>query len=108
MGKYNLIFLEILPILIAVLLVSIFNKELELFVIGIILVGYTFFKNYESKEIYLFVLGMFVGLILELVGNFYLGQKWAEATFFTIPIWLPILWGYGFLIIRRVGNILVK
>jgi len=79
-----------------------------LILIGVCLLGYTFLHRYQKGEVYLFLLGLFFGLILELIGNFYLGQKWAEASFFTVPIWLPIFWGYGFVIIRRIGEIFVE
>jgi len=109
MNKKTLLFLrEFIPFIIMIILSFIFNTELGIFIIGLLLIAYTFMHRYDKKEIYLFLLGIFFGIILELTGNIALGQKWAEASFFKIPIWLPLFWGYGFVVIRRVGNILVK
>jgi len=98
---------EFVPFVLMLILTFIFNTEFGIFFIGIFLVFYTFWHKYDKGEIYLFFIGIFIGLILELIGNVALGQQWAEASFFRVPIWLPLFWGYGFVVIRRVGNILL-
>ena len=109
MNKKIFLFLkEFIPFLIVLILSFIFNTELGIFFMGVILVAYTFIHRYDKGELYLFLLGIFFGIILELTGNIALGQKWAEASFFKIPIWLPVFWGYGFIVIRRLGNIFIK
>lgn len=106
--KWKLFLYDFIPFLIMISLSYIFNSELGIFIIGLILVAYTLVHRYEKREIFIFIFGVIIGIILELTGNIALGQTWRESSFFKIPIWLPIFWGYGFVVIRRIGNIIVR
>ena len=107
-GKLVSFLKEFLPFLIMIILSFIFNTELGILLIGIVLIAYTFLHDYEKGEIYLFLFGIIIGLVLEMTGNLALGQRWGESSFFSIPLWLPLFWGYGFVVIRRMGNIILK
>ena len=63
-----------------------------------------FFWNSRVHEVYLFGVGTAAGLVIE-VGFRYLGyqQVWTDASLFGVPIWLPIAWGMGFVLITRLG-----
>lgn len=63
----------------------------------------------EKSEWRIFVLGSAIGFLMELMGiYFYKLQYWNEASLFGMPLWLPILWGIGFIYIRRIGNLVIK
>ncbi len=63
----------------------------------------------EKNEWEIFVLGYAVGFLMEYIGiYFYKLQYWEQAHFFGMPLWLPILWGIGFIYIRRIGNLVIK
>lgn len=108
MNKIKEIFFESIIILIAILLIFFFKSEIIITIFALSAIIITFIIKYHKKEIYVLIFGIFMGIIFELIGNILLGQIWGEASFFKIPIWLPLTWGYGFILIRRVGNILVK
>jgi hypothetical protein len=59
-------------------------------------------------EYLLFGLGVGMALVIELgLGLVARSQHWMHASFFGIPFWLPLIWGYGFVVMRRVGNFIV-
>ena len=64
----------------------------------------TWLISYHHNEWLLFVIGLLFGIFIE-VGLRYFGyqQKWKDASFFGVPYWLPIIWGFGFIIITRLG-----
>jgi hypothetical protein len=75
----------------------------------ILLTAIVFLIRYNRKEWILYVVGVLTGIILELGGDaIYKLQSWDNASFFGIPIWLPLFWGYAFILISRIGKIIVK
>jgi len=53
------------------------------------------------------ILGFILGLIIEgYMGTFSRTQYWENTFLFDIPMWLPLAWGYGFIIIYRIGKYL--
>ena len=79
-------------------------SEIELLIIFIIITGIIFWDTYYKGEAALFLVGFIMGLIIE-VGMRYIGaeQIWLHATYFAVPIWLPFVWGIGFVVITRIG-----
>ena len=62
----------------------------------------------EQGEIWLYGVGFGMGLIIEVgLGQIARTQTFTHASLFGVPFWLPLIWGYGFVIMRRVGNIIV-
>ena len=65
--------------------------------------------NRQRGEGVLFVTGLLIGLVIEVgLGFVARTQHWDYASFFGVPFWLPIMWGYGFVAMRRIGNIIVE
>jgi uncharacterized membrane protein len=71
----------------------------------IIAVTFIMFLVREHKhEPLLFFIGLVVGAIVEIgLRVFGYQQVWAQASLFGVPLWLPIAWGVGFVLITRVG-----
>lgn len=75
----------------------------------ILLLVLNFLIKYYSKEWLLFTLGTIIGFLVEIgLSRIYKMQYWDQGSFFGIPLWLPLAWGYGFFFIRRIGNLIVK
>ena len=106
--RWKLLLMEAIPFLIAVSLSYLINKELFILFLSILLVIYTFSHRYQKNEIILFILGAIIGTLIEFNSSIFLGQRWGEASLLSIPIWMPIFWGYVFVVIRRVGNIILN
>lgn len=76
--------------------------QLTLFIVTVSLI--IFLLSYNQNEVILFLVGIFFGVIIE-IGLRYFGyqQVWKDASLFGVPVWLPLVWGIGFVIITRLG-----
>lgn len=61
-----------------------------------------------KNEYKVFIVGM---VLMFLFGFIFIStgvETFTRNTLFGMPIWLPILWGYGMVAGRRVGEYLIK
>lgn len=95
-------------IMVFVILTFTRNEIVFAFVIAILLLV-NFKIKYSKNEWELFLIGCLAGFIIEVaLGKIYRLQYWQQDSLFGVPLWLPLLWGYGFVFIRRIGNLIVK
>lgn len=106
--KESLVF-QLVPLFL-VLVIFFFTQNEYAVTAGIlVLLTATFAIKYYSDEWKVLLLGIILGFTFEIAGDLiYQAQFWENASLFGIPIWLPLMWGYGFIFIRRIGNILTK
>lgn len=105
MNKTNKILMQLLPVFILLILFAFVKNEIWDAVLIIFVMLAVFKIKYYKNEIYVFIFGFLLGILLELFGSFVLKfQMWNAI--FTMPLWLPLAWGYGFVLIRRIGNII--
>lgn len=106
--KITKIFLNALPILIMVGLISIVRNDywLALICIFIILISFYLIKS-SRKDFIVFVFGLVVMIFFEYIFISTGVETFVRNSLFGImPIWLPLLWGYGFVAIKRSVEIL--
>lgn len=85
------------------------QHELLISFLILVAVGLSFWNRYETKEGLLFLLGVLFGLVLEIGSDqIYQLQYWESGMVFGYPLWLFLFWGYAFVLIRRVGNEIVR
>jgi hypothetical protein len=106
-NKIQLIILNTIPIFLMIGLIPFVQNDyiLTALFIGIILIS--FFVKMDRKEIVIFFIGFFVMIFSEVmfistgvetfVRNSLLGL---------MPLWLPFLWGYCFVVMKRFIKIL--
>jgi hypothetical protein len=100
---------EIILLSLSIFLIWSMKNEFLITISIIVLFIACFFFEYHKGELSLLFIGIITGIIIELGGSLiYKLQYWIVGSFFGIPLWLPLLWGYGFIFIRRIGNIVVK
>lgn len=101
--------LHLLPVVIFFIFEALVPNEAITFIFLIFLsVFYFYFTGFKKREAYLLALGIIIGFLIETVlGNIYRQQLWLNASLWGVPTWLPLVWGVGFVIIRRLGDILV-
>jgi hypothetical protein len=102
--------IQVIPLFLVFVVIA-FTKNEILISLGIIfLVLATFKIKYYKGEWKVFLAGVIIGFLSETVGDLiYKLQYWEGATLLGLfPIWLPLFWGFGFIIIRRIGDYLVK
>jgi len=103
------IFLELIPVIIGkILLIFFWRSNLLLTFLYLIVIGAAFKIKYEKREWIVFLLGAVVGLLIE-IGAVFIGfESFVEPLFLGIPLWMPLTWGYGFIVIRRISNAIVE
>ena len=98
----------VLPFLLLILFFAVESthglNEAALTFLAITLISISLAIRLNHGEIKLFFIGIAVGLIIE-VGLALIGstQYFEQARFFAVPLWLLIAWGFGFIIITRIG-----
>lgn len=98
--------IDFVVLIIPVLILGIFKGEVgtAIAVIAVVLL-YWYFIDYKVGEWKIFLLGVIVGFIAEVGGDtIYQMQYWVQGSLFGIPLWLPLFWGLGFVMMRRIGN----
>ena len=99
---------NIIPFIIAFFLPLITLNEIILTFVMIFLLAFTMKMDYVKREWELVLIGIVVGFIIEVVtGLIYRLQYWSNGSLFGVPFWVPIMWGYSFLVMRRVGDNIV-
>ncbi len=107
MKKIYPIFLNALPALLMIFLIPFVSDDyiLTLLYIAIIAAG-LFFKR-EKNDLLIFVFGFVIMLVFEYL---FISTKVEifkrDSLFGLMPLWLPFLWGYGFVAISRATKIL--
>lgn len=103
------LWIEVILLLLSILLIWLMKNEFLITISVIVLLICGFFLEYHKGEWSLFIIGIITCIVIEIGGSqIYKLQYWISGSFFSIPLWLPILYGYSFIFIRRIGNIIVK
>jgi hypothetical protein len=107
MHQASRIFVNAIPILAMVGLIPFIENDYSLTLTYIVVILAAFAVKRESNEIRIFIFGFLVMIIFE-----YLFVSTGVETFVRnslfglMPLWLPFLWGYGFVAIKRSVDIL--
>lgn len=101
------IFLNIIPILVMIGLIPIIQNDYLLTVVFIGIITISFFIKKEKGDIFIFLFGFFAMILSEMVFISTGVETFVRNTLFGLmPLWLPFLWGYGFVAIKRGVKIL--
>lgn len=108
MKKLRKILLETSPILFGIILAYLFwrNSILLSLIYSTLALGLIYFHK-DKTELFIFIYGILIGAIVEVIGTqISRYQSFSTHEFFGIPLWVPIVWGYGFVAMKRVGFVL--
>ena len=103
------IFLTAIPIILMVAFIPIFKNDYILTGIYVLIIAVSFFIKYEKKDYIFFIFG----LIAMTVSEYYLISTGVEtftrnSLFGLMPLWLPVLWAYSLVAMKRAIIILDK
>jgi len=108
MNKLKEVMIQTIPLLIGLLFAGIlwrFNLLLLLIFLAILFI--VLLREYHKGEIIVFFYGLGIGLLIEITGTFIIKyQSFANPDLFGIPLWLPVAWGYAFVMMGRIARIL--
>jgi len=101
------IFLETVPIILMVALIPWVPNDFVLLGIYALIIAVAFWLKYEKNEWIFFLFGLAAMTISE-YGFISTGVEifLRRSLFDVMPVWLPLLWAYGFVAIGRAGKML--
>jgi hypothetical protein len=109
MKKFKEILIISLPIILMVGLIPLIRNDYILTALYGLIIIVSFFIKRGKNELTLFVFGFVVMTISESLFISTGVETFTRNTLFGImPLWLPFLWGYGFIAIKRGFTVLEK
>lgn len=101
------IVLNIIPILAMILLIPIIKNDYILTIAYILIITISLLIKYEKK----YFLFLIFGFIIMTLSEYLFISTGVEtfnrnSLFGVMPLWLPFLWAYAFMVIKRTINIL--
>ena len=109
MNKVLKIFLQAIPVILMLILIPFIKNDyyLTLIFVGITLVSLLI--RYEKKDALFFMFGFIVMSLAEYLFLLTGVETFNRVSFLGVmPLWLPFLWAYAFIAIKRTIKILEK
>jgi hypothetical protein len=109
MNFKNNIYLQLIPVVLFPFIFLFTTNEFIVTFWVLLLIASLLLIQYERGEWKVLGLGILAGLISEIGGDMIAKlQYWESGVLLGVPLWLPLLWGFGFVFIRRIGNKVLK
>lgn len=106
--KIKSLLLLSIPALLMIALVPFITNDYLLTVIYLLIIGIIFLIKHDAKDFLALFFGLFVITFFEYIFVKTGVETFNRHTLFGLmPLWLPILWGYGFVAIKRAIEILL-
>jgi hypothetical protein len=107
MNKIIEIILNLIPVLLMIFLIPFVENDYILTMIFISIIGISLLVKYEKKDYIFLILGFCIMIIAEYIFISTGVETFNRKTLLGLmPLWLPVLWSYGFVAIKRTINIL--
>lgn len=109
MDKFLKIILHTLPLILGVgVSYFLWSSNTIILLVYITLAAAFILSGKDKKtETWIFVYGLIGGFAIETFGTYISGyQSFTLPQIWGIPYWLPVSWGYGFILMKRVGLII--
>ncbi len=109
MKKISKILINTLPVLLMIGLIPIISNDYWLTLIYICIILVSLIVKKEKNDLLIFIFGFFIMIISEyLFISTGAETFWRNSLLGLMPLWLPFLWGYGFITIKRASFILAN
>lgn len=107
MKKFQQILLNIIPVLLMIGLIPAVLNDYWLTAVYALIILVALIVKKDKNDILIFIFGFFIMIVSEyLFVSTGVETFQRNSLFDLMPLWLPFLWGYGFIVIRRVTKIL--
>lgn len=101
-AKFNKIFLNTVPILIMIGLIPLVSNDYFLTLLYIIIIIVSLTLKKEKGDLHVLTFGFCAMIVSEYIFISTGVETFTRNSLFGLmPIWLPFLWGYGFIAIKR-------
>ncbi len=107
--KIAKILINIVPVLIMIGLIPFVQNDYVLTLIYVVIIAIVLFVKYEKREWVFLLVGFFGMMISEYIFTSTRVEVFVRDSLFGLmPIWLPFLWAYSFVVMKRAINIMEK
>ena len=100
--KIRKIFFNALPVLVMIALIPVISNDYNLSLVYTLIIVISFYIKKEKNDLIVFVFGFFIMTIFE---NLFVSTGvetfQRNSLLGVMPLWLPLLWAYGFVAIKR-------
>jgi len=109
MDKINYIALNAIPVLVMIGLIPLVQNDYSLTLAYVLVIAVAFLIRKEKTDFGIFVFGFFAMIASEYIFVSTGVETFVRNSLFGLmPLWLPFLWGYAFVAIKRSVLILEK
>lgn len=103
------IFFNTIPIILMIAIIPIFKNDYALTGIYALIIAISFAVKYNKKDHLFFI----SGLIIMMISEYFFISAGVEtftrnSLFGLMPLWLPVLWAYAFVAMKRIIIVLDK
>ena len=100
---FQIIFYVALFLAVASFISALYTDVITLTILILILLIITFKFDYRKDDLYHVIIGVIAGSLIEIICIYFGVWHYANPTFFSIPLWLPVAWGLAALAIKRTA-----
>lgn len=109
MNKFYKILLNVIPVALMIVLIPIIKNDYILALADLGIIAISLIIRYEKKDFLFIVFGFFIMTLSESIFLKTGTETFNRVSLFGImPIWLPVLWAYAFMAMKRAIEILNK
>lgn len=106
-NKFFQIVLNALPIIVMIGLIPVIQNDYILSLMDLFIIAISFLVRYEKKDYVFLVLGFLIMMVSEYFFVLTGVEIFVRKTLFGLmPLWLPVLWAYAFVAMKRTIIIL--
>ena len=92
-----------IPIILMVIFISLFwQNSILLGTLMLITIIGSLLIRYDNGEIKLMIIGGIIATVVEIIVVIATGERFANPIFLGIPVWIPLIWAYGLVTLRRI------
>lgn len=107
MNKILPIFLNAVPVLVMIGLIPLIQNDYWLAAVFLVIAGLSLWLKCLSNDLLVFAFGLVIMTVFETIFISTGVETFNRVSLFGLmPIWLPLLWAYGFVAIKRSVEIL--
>lgn len=107
--EVRFIILNALPVFLMIWLIPYIQNDYSLTLVYILIAGISFAIKRYQKDFMAFALGFFIMIVSEYLFISTGVETFNRNSLFGLmPLWLPFLWAYGFVVIKRLITILSR
>lgn len=105
-GKYMSTILEAIPVLLMILLIPLMASELNMTGLYLAIILVSLLIKYERGDLMLLLSGLIISTLFFEILIFFKIIQFTTASLINLPIWFPLIWAHGFILIKRCTKIL--